>query len=235
MLPAYYTDAGGRAANEDTVLLRTNEAGSLCLVVADGLGGHGGGDVAGRAAARAVCEGWTGTGSPSLAELCDRAQEAVLALQTPQCSMKTTLVVLSVAGNHAEWLHVGDSRLYRFYNGSLRFQTRDHSASQLAVMLGDITPDMIRFHPARARLLRALGQEGGAVPECSGMDLGPGRHAFLLCTDGFWEYVLEAEMAETLAASADPEEWLGRMRAILDGRVKGDNDNNTAAAVWIDV
>ena len=74
MLTAYYTDAGGRAANEDTVLLRTNEAGSLCLVVADGLGGHGGGDVAGRAAARAVCEGWTGTGSPSRAELCDRAQ-----------------------------------------------------------------------------------------------------------------------------------------------------------------
>ena len=55
----------------------------------------------------------------------------------------------------------------------------------------------------------------------------------LLCSDGFWEYVLEEEMEEELRLAKDPEDWLCRMREHLRGRIPQNNDNNTAAVVWL--
>lgn len=101
-------------------------------------------------------------------------------------------------------------------------------------MLGNITPDQIRFHEDRARIYRALGQDGELKVETHAETLEKGAHAFLMCTDGFWEYVLEDEMCADLSAAQGPEEWLGLMRARLAQRVPGNNDNNTAAAVWLE-
>ena len=130
-------------------------------MVADGLGGHGGGEKASRAAAECVQELWSGAVSETeLAALVQAAHGRVLSMQTRACAMKTTITVLALGGGRAAWTHVGDSRIYHFHNGSLVFQTRDHSASQIAVMLGNITPDQIRFHEDRARIYRALGQDG---------------------------------------------------------------------------
>ena len=233
---AVYSDPGGRKENEDSVRFLRQGQDSLCLIVADGLGGHGGGKTASSAAVEAVCAGWSGEADPSdLAERIAQAHQAVRKRQTPDCTMKSTAVVLAVHGTDAAWAHVGDSRLYHFFQGRLDFQTRDHSASQVAVMLGEITPDQIRFHEDRSRILRALGQEGDLHAETGSRTLAPGRHAFLLCSDGFWEYVLEEEMGQDLAAAADPADWIARMRARLRARVPADNDNNTAAAVWIDI
>ena len=97
---------------------------------------------------------------------------------------------------------------------------------------GEITPEQIRFHPSRSRVLRALGQEGELRVEQGSARLEAGQNAFLLCTDGFWEYVYENEMAETLRRSSSPQEWLERMRRYIAARAPRDNDNNTAAAVW---
>ena len=232
---ATYTDVGGRDRNEDTVRYVSRGRDALCLVLADGLGGHGGGALASSTAAETVCRGWDGTADPEvLKALLQKAHRRVLAMQTPRCAMKTTAAVLALAGRRAVWVHAGDSRLYYFKDGALAFQTRDHSAAQLGVMLGQITVDQIRFHEDRSRVLRALGQEGALTVETGQETLGPGRHAFLLCSDGFWEYVLEREMEEDLAASRGPGDWLARMRRRLEARVAGDNDNNTAAAVWLD-
>lgn len=229
---ATYSDIGGRPGNEDTVRYREQED-RLCLVVADGLGGHGGGEQASSAAAEVICTGWTGgTDSDELKNLVLEANEKVLSLQTIRCAMKTTVTALTLEPGRAVWAHVGDSRIYHFYNGSLVFQTQDHSAAQIGVMLGEITPDQIRFHEDRSRVLRALGQDGELKVDLREEALSPGTHAFLLCSDGFWEYVLEQEMADDLSAASSPEDWLDRMRARLQERVDGDNDNNTAAAVW---
>ena len=231
---ASYTDTGGRPCNEDTVRLAWQKGG-LCLVVADGLGGHGGGGLASAAAAEVICGGWDGQVSEeALARLIQQAHQRVLSLQTRACAMKTTVTALEADGRQAAWAHAGDSRIYHFVNGTLVFQSRDHSASQIAVMLGTITPDQIRFHVDRSRVYRALGQDGELKVESHGEALAPGHHAFLLCSDGFWEYVYEEEMAEDLAAAASPEDWLARMRARLAARVPDNNDNNTAAAVWLD-
>ena len=231
---ASYTDTGGRPHNEDTVRLAWQKGG-LCLVVADGLGGHGGGGLASAAAAEVICGGWDGQVSEeALARLNQQAHQRVLSLQTRACAMKTTVTALEADGRQAAWAHAGDSRIYHFVNGTLVFQSRDHSASQIAVMLGTITPDQIRFHVDRSRVYRALGQDGELKVESHGEALAPGHHAFLLCSDGFWEYAYEEEMAEDLAAAASPEDWLARMRARLAARVPDNNDNNTAAAVWLD-
>ena len=233
---ASYTDTGGRAVNEDSIRQARRGEDRLCLVVADGLGGHGGGALASAAAADAICREWRGEADPEdLKRLVRMGHEAVTAIQTPQCAMMSTVVALEIDGSRAAWAHVGDSRLYHFADGELVFQTRDHSASQIAVLMGEITVDQIRFHEDRSRVLRALGQHDALTVEAAGETLCPGRHAFLLCSDGFWEYVLENEMAADLAASADPLDWLIRMRSRLADRVPAGNDNNTAAAAWVDI
>ena len=102
-------------------------------------------------------------------------------------------------------------------------------------MMGQITPDQIRFHEDRNRVLRALGMDGDITVETRFQTLEPGHHAFLLCTDGFWEYVLEPEMETDLLYAESPEDWLRRMQTRLRQRTPPDNDNNTAAVVWCEI
>ena len=234
---ASYTDIGGREDNEDFVQIVTaDDTTAICCVVADGLGGHGGGRIASQAAAGLICADWhPGDGSDRLTELLKSAHRAVLACQGQLCSMKTTAVVLSICGHKAAWAHVGDSRLYHFDNGRLAFQTLDHSLPQIAVQLGEITPEQIRFHPDRNRVLRALGQSGELNVTTGEAVLAKGRHAFLLCSDGFWEYVYEDEMAVELLTASSAAEWLERMRRHIANRAGSENDNNTAAAIWVEL
>lgn len=231
---ASYSDIGGRSYNEDCVWLVKGDGDSFCLVLGDGLGGHGGGDQASELVCRTVCSGFDGRISPAaLTDLLQEANRRVKEIQTAQCSMKSTAVALTAGEGRAAWAHVGDSRLYHFLNGTLVFQTRDHSASQIAVMLGEITVDQIRFHEDRSRVLRAVGQEGAMNVEAAEELLAKGTHAWLLCSDGFWEYVLESEMEEDLRLAKDPQDWLSRMRERLKERIPENNDNNTAAVVWL--
>ena len=154
-------------------------------------------------------------------------------MQTPEVEMKTTLVVLLLNHGRAMWAHIGDSRLYHFSGGKLIEQTFDHSVSQMAVLRGEIKQEDIRGHVDRSRLLRAIGREDTIKIDISEIiDLGDGEHAFLLCTDGFWEYVTEQEMEKDLKRSSSPREWLDRMVKRLNKRTKNkNNDNNTAVAV----
>ena len=233
---ASYTDQGGRPRNEDTAAVRVLNGTCACAVVADGLGGHGGGDAASREAVRVIMDGWTGSAdSGALSARLIRAHERILAMQTAVCRMKSTAAALELAGNRMAWAYAGDTRIYHFADGALVWQTKDHSASRIAVSLGQITPDQIRFHEDRARLYRALGMEGELTVDGGETKLERGRHVFLLCSDGFWEYVYESEMERALAAAAGPEQWLDAMRSLLNGRVPADNDNNTAAALWLTV
>lgn len=234
---AVYTDMGGRENNEDSVLI-IEKAGRVCAVVADGLGGYGGGEKASALVTEEFGENWDGMLTPEiLTKLIKEAHEKIQKEQTPRCPMKSTVVTLALEPGHIVWAHVGDSRLYHFYNGRLIFQTKDHSSSQIAVELGDITTEEIRFHEDRNKVFRALGQSGAVTVEARDLTLAQGEHAWLLCTDGFWEYVLENEMEEALHASLSPEEWLEKMQGYLKRRLKEreqtENDNNTAAAVWL--
>ena len=224
---------GGRKKNDDTVMI-ASDSGYIRLYVGDGLGSYAGGKQASETAGQALmaCRG-SMLGDEELRSAAHMANQAVYDLQkSTDGTMKTTLVFLTIEDEKARWMHVGDSRLYHFKDGKLISQTTDHSVSQMAVMMGEITTHQIRFHEDRNRVLRSLGGEN-AKPELSPVtDISDGDHAFLLCSDGFWEYVYEAEMEQTLCQAKDPDDWIASMEQILQGRITGNNDNYTAAAAF---
>ncbi len=241
MTPLHFTTAllsrtGERTNNEDACGYRDG-----CWVVADGLGGHGGGEVAARLAVEALLAAWD-PAAPLTAEALTQGLEAAAAAihsrqaEDPGLSgMRTTLVVLASDGARALWAHVGDSRLYRLRDGRVRFQTEDHSVPQALVRAGELTPAGVRDHPDRNRLLRALGD--GQPPRLTlapaPLDLRAGD-AWLLCSDGFWEAVTEGEMEVALAKAGDAADWLERLELVLRRQAKPGQDNYTALAILVE-
>lgn len=233
---ANYTNQGGRPYNEDSYGVFTKGSG-LCAVVADGLGSYGGGDVASGTAVTMMGDFYMEAQDLSGKRIRDwfaQINRQVYQMHTNECRMKTTLAVLFASSTQCRWAHVGDTRVYHFLDNDLKDMTLDHSVPQMAVFSGEITQADIRRHKDRNKLLRAMGYQTEVEADVSApIDIAQGNHSFLLCTDGFWEYVEEEEMAGTLAQSSNPVEWLNRMTAILQSRVTGKNDNNTAVAVWM--
>lgn len=232
---AWVTDKGGRAINDDTVRI-LHEYDRAWAYVGDGLGGYAGGKLASEAAADALlklCRKESLLAEDRMTQAAELADQAVFRLQEERNgNMKTTLVFLVIEQGQARWMHVGDSRLYHFHAGRLIDQTRDHSVSQMAVMMGEITPEEIRFHEDRNRVLRALGGDNAKAELSDPITLEEGQEAFLLCSDGFWEYVYEPEMEDTLEQADNPQQWLDAMLKIHQTRVPAGNDNYTAAVIF---
>lgn len=234
-----YTDTGSRRENEDSFAYEAYGKERYCAVVADGLGGHEGGREASRIAVRHLASAWEDTPRlPTAEQLLERllaANSEILAARRSADQMKSTVAALYLWGGHAIWTHIGDSRLYHYHNGCLAHYTNDHSVPQISVQLGELTRSQIPGHPDRSRLLRVLGAEE-LRPEFSGpVPLGPGQHAFLLCSDGFWEYLLEEEIGLDLNKSASPKQWIDCLRWRAGRRKGEDADNNTAVAVFLEV
>lgn len=234
-------EIGSRSNNEDNVgMLQTEE--EYCFVLADGLGGHGKGEVASSLAVETAVTVFAGQGGISeacMSEMFAQAQEAILRRQKEDrtaADMKTTLVILTTDGKTARWGHVGDSRLYHFYKNKVAERTADHSVPQLLVMTGEIKEKQIRRHPDRNRLLRVMGasDEMPRFEVSEPVLLRAREDAFLLCSDGFWELIEEKKMEACLKKAGSPEEWLSMMKDIVLKNGAGtDMDNFSAIAVWI--
>lgn len=231
---------GNREANEDSI--RIVESGAVkCFIVADGLGGHGKGDVASRIAADAFAETFQNS-EKALPELMsdafDAAQTRILEEQRKQgcpLQMKTTVCALAVKGDQIQWGHIGDSRLYAFCRGKVKVRTLDHSVPQMLVLAKEIKEKEIRNHPDRNKLLRVLGiSDDSPRYELSQVQSLGDFQAFLLCSDGFWELILEKEMGALLKKSRSPGEWLEKMKEIVDQRGRNVNmDNYSAIAIMV--
>lgn len=233
---------GAREINEDHVkVIECNDV--KCFIVADGLGGHGKGDIASALACDAFEDVFL-KAEPSLplAELLSfaflRAQVAILDAQKATGSlfqMKTTVCALAVRGDEAMWGHIGDTRLYAFARNKVKLRTLDHSVPQMLVLTREIREKDIRNHPDRNKLLRVLGISG-EVPKfelSEPHDLSR-YQAFLLCSDGFWELVDEKEMCSALKKSASAGDWLDKMGEIVaEHGSKTDMDNSSAIAIWV--
>ena len=236
---ASISKTGGREENQDFCDSKVvNHAG--LWIVADGLGGHRGGAIASQTAVRAMLDNWHSEADcipQTIEDLINSAQAAILKQQgtAPHLSsMRTTVVTLHIVGDQALWGHVGDSRLYLYRGCAMTSHTKDHSVPQVMVDAGEIAREQMRFHEDRNRLLRAVGNPDGVKPTIleSTRPVIPGD-AFLLCTDGFWEYVTEAEMAVDLVKSNTPMEWLERMELRLVARAAANHDNYSALALFI--
>lgn len=239
-ITAELSTSGGWKENQDACGFITKPP-FYCWVVADGLGGHRGGEIASRLAVEAVLKTFEDTPEVSamvLKQCMEAAQTSILSRQeigVKLKSMRTTLVILVAGPEGAMWSHAGDSRLYHFSAGRIIFQTMDHSVPQAMVNAKEIKAEEVRSHDDRNRLLQTLGNKGGLKPTVEKIIhiVKPGD-AFLLCTDGFWEYVLEMEMAIDLACSANPQAWLERMDERIHERGIGEFDNYSGIGIFVD-
>lgn len=224
---AVITNPGTRAVNEDSTGIA--EAQDMhCFIVADGLGGHGKGDIASGLAVAAFQKVFQESTAPINERMCEafeQAQKDVLEEQVKtrsQMQMKTTVTALAVSDKRILWGHIGDTRLYAFTYHWLRTRTLDHSVPQMLVMAREIKENEIRNHPDRNKLLRVIGVSGEQPRyEISSIRKRRKHQAYLLCTDGFWELILESEMAECLKKAESVQKWLEEMEQIV--RRRGEN------------
>ncbi|MEI2577686.1 PP2C family protein-serine/threonine phosphatase [Scytonema sp. PRP1] len=185
---AYYIDPEGRF-----------------FIVADGMGGHAGGEQASRIATGQIQEylgaNWNSS-KPSgqlLQEALLQANEAILLDQQnhPERSdMGTTIVAVIFRPKEPPLCaHVGDSRLYRFRNSQLEQLTEDDTWVARALKMGEITPEEARVHPFRHVLSRCLGREDLRQIEVQQLDVKPGDR-LLLCSDGLTEELADPKIAD---------------------------------------
>ena len=234
------SNQGGRQANEDSVAVARSPFGALC-VLADGLGGHGMGDVASQLVCRHIKEQfskWQGRDMEAfLRDSFDTAQTCLTLEQArlnARDRMKTTAVAVMTDEKTVRWAHVGDSRLYYFKDGALVGRTLDHSVPQKLVAAGEITEDQIRGHEKRNQLYRVMGKPWKKPAYVLGESVCfRDNQVFLLCSDGFWEYIVEEKMEELLKKSVTPREWIEAMEQEVLKNGSGKNmDNYSAVALF---
>ena len=228
-----YSNMGARALNEDSYGVQ-NDSRRCIAVLCDGLGGHNCGEVASMIAVKNIIEGISQIGdlqADKIYNVLHTVNEGLVQQQImkPELNgMRTTAVGCIIDNKELNYFNSGDSRFYFFSNGSLSCMSKDHSVSQMSVELGEMSFDDIRFDADRNKLLKVLG-------DSSNSDVGtiyrPIRYksgdAFLLCSDGFWEYVLEEEMEIDLSKSKTAKEWIEFMVVRLLLKFNGSNDNFT--------
>jgi len=234
------TDVGRvREINEDAFLAQPP-----VFVVADGMGGHDGGDIASDIVAQEFARLAGETFGP------DDAQDAIsAALQSAQqritdyaaaqrakgidsyhsgTTCVVALVVESSSGPRWVLANLGDSRIYRWFDGELSQVSTDHSLVQEMVDAGTITAEQAAHHPERNVITRALGGMAPAVPDFFHVMLPPGSK-LLLCTDGVSGLISDERIAAILAEETDARDTAERLvAAAVDA---GGQDNATAVVV----
>ncbi|AJW77778.1 PP2C family protein-serine/threonine phosphatase [Clavibacter michiganensis] len=221
-----------RSNNQDS-----GYAGRDLFVVADGMGGHAGGDVASAVALTRIIEADKPYASAHDAEFALQAglvaANQLLAETVFEHSeltgMGTTVSALARVGRHVAIAHIGDSRIYLFRRGELSQISADHTFVQRLVDSGRITPEEALVHPRRSVLMRVLG-DVDAAPEVDTqvLDTHTGDR-WLLCSDGLSSYVSEERITEILATAGTPD-------TVADALVKesldhGAPDNVTVVVV----
>lgn len=237
---ASITYPGTREVNEDSVgAVETQDI--QCFIVADGLGGHSKGEIASQLAVAAFQKVFQESQEPvreRMEAAFAQAQQDILEEQRKthsQMQMKTTTTALAVTEDKVLWGHIGDTRLYAFAHNRVKVRTLDHSVPQMLVRAKEIKEKDIRFHPDRNKLLRVLGVSGD-IPrfELSELKKRKKYQAFLLCTDGFWELILEKEMQQCLKRANSAQDWLSQMEKIISQRGEGrEMDNFSAIGVLL--
>ncbi len=196
---------GGRHEQQDRWgVFQTPDQEGLLAIVADGMGGHLDGalgaqiviDVA-RNFAQNSPDSLRTDPLAALDQLCRRMHEAI---NDQSETARSTVVMVWLDRDQAHWLNIGDSRLYHFRRGRRLMRTRDHSAVQLLMDLGEIDESEMASHPAQNRLYRCLGGTETPKPDTGRFSIQSGD-LLALCSDGVWEYVTEPELWATTLAS----------------------------------
>ncbi len=223
------TDVGQARENNEDAFLATD----TLWVVADGMGGHAGGEIASRLAVDAVAallQART-VDAHALADAFAAAHESVrAAAQDDDLAGMGTTLVLACRNTDREVLlgNVGDSRAYLLTDGVLHQITTDDNQAEVLLARGEISAEQARVHPGQFLLTASLGgwSTTAPVPAVHTVPAGAGR--LLLCSDGLNSELTDAEIAKALATAA-PEE---AARLLVDCAVRaGGRDNVTVVVV----
>ncbi len=232
------TDVGQvRDHNEDYYFCYAIDDTGL-FVVADGMGGHDAGEVASRMAVEMVCremrsraEGQESDPVTMIRESILRANREVIQEGMDKGSnMGTTLGVAFVSDDQAFIGSVGDSRIYWVENGSIKQITEDHSLVAKLVKVGKITKEEARTHPKSNLLYRTIGSEEDVAVDTYHINVKKGG-CLLLCTDGLWGEVTDADLHSICVKERDPKSACARL--IQTANRNGGKDNITAVMVKI--
>jgi protein phosphatase len=208
------------------------------FVVADGMGGHRGGEIASRLAVQTIHNTYFDVADDdrraALLEAFAKANAAILAESVADAAlfgMGTTCTALAVHDGRAYLTHIGDTRAYLFRDGEITQLTHDHSLVGEMVRSGMITDEDARTHPRRNVITRSLGIQESVVADAPESPV-PVREGdtFLLCSDGLTTVVSDADIAFALEADAPAEVC----RQLVDAaNARGGRDNITVVVVAV--
>ena len=244
------TDQGqDRDYNEDSLLFwcsmlrRAHEYFAVGLaIVADGVGGHEGGDQASELATRIVSkqvlhdvylpflnsEAGAVAPRPVNEVLISAVEEANRAVKAQLGEAGTTLTAVLLIGNTAFFVHVGDSRAYLIHEDQIQHLTHDHSLVGRLVEVGAISEREALTHPHKNIIYRSIGQGDELQADWFSMDVPPNSY-ILLCTDGLWGSVTDPDIAAIVQQTADVQEASDDL--VRTARAQGSTDDVTVLLV----
>jgi len=214
-----------REGNEDSFLVL-----DPLYAVADGMGGHRGGEVASNLALQTIERMFTAQ-EGTLTEQVEQANRAVFERSQSDrdvAGMGTTLTAALVQGAQVRLAHVGDSRAYLYRDGELQLLTEDHTLVHKMLMEGEISESEAETHPHRSILTRALGVDGNVQVDEGFVEMRNGDR-LLLCTDGLTGMVSDEQIKAVLEESKNPQEAVDRL--VRAANRAGGIDNITALVI----
>jgi serine/threonine protein phosphatase PrpC len=240
-----------RSANQDSLfsLITTlpRESSDLAMglfIVADGMGGHHGGEIASRLAIStvaqyvladlvmpALADGTTEALQPLIIGAIQQANRAIWDHgQSIGSDMGTTCTVALLMGRALYIGHVGDSRAYLATPTGLKLITSDHSTVGRLIQLGQLDPSEAREHPLRSQLYRTIGQQPEVAVDFIYQPIGDATH-LLLGSDGLWGMLGDDVLLDVLEHTIWPQDACHEL--IARANLAGGDDNITAIVVTL--
>jgi len=214
-----------------------NDIGAV-FVVADGMGGHRGGEIASRIAVRTILAFYSASGAEDRTQALTRAfreanttiiQESVN--DSTLFGMGTTCTAVAFHGTRGYFAHVGDSRAYLMRRGKITQITADHSIVGEMVRSGILSDEDARNHPKRNVITRSLGAQDDIAADTPAQPIILEKgDTFLLCSDGLTTYLTDSDIAVVLATST-PDEACKKL--VKMANEQGGRDNITVQVITV--
>lgn len=215
-----------RGNNEDSLLV---DGAHQLFAIADGMGGHRGGEVASRTAIEAL-RAAVASGRP-VNEAISRANDAVIERAEGDdelTGMGTTLTAVVIASGRQLLVgHVGDSRAYLLHDGTLRRITDDHSLVEELVRDGRLTPEQAESHPRRSIVTRALGVDPEVEVDLYSIEVAAGDRV-VICSDGLTTMVRERDVERLARSEPDPQR---AAELLVDAANQAGGEDNTSVVI----
>lgn len=217
----------------DTCVYTVSEAGNDLLAVSDGMGGHSAGEVASYITVKTLASNYRRIVKGGKAELMSVVAEANRAVSDESMrdpdsrGMGATLCGLLLGRDGIVGFNVGDSRLYKAFEGELRQLSKDHSEGQRLLDLGLLTKDELKTFPKRHAIYKYVGMKADLIPDVFEIEPCLEGAILMLCSDGLCDALTDEEIGEILF-SKEPlkEKGKGLLDAALARNI-GHGDNIT--------